>query len=257
MDYLVICSVAFLASGLTLLSGFGLGTLLLPAFAAFFPVERAVALTGVVHFLNGLFKLALLFRHVAWRVVLVFGIPAFLSALAGAWVLMTLAEADPLWTYRAFGRMWAVTPVKFVVGLLLLFFAAAEALPALRSVTFPPAFLPAGGALSGFFGGLAGMQGALRSAFLVKTGLAGKTYVATSAAIAFLIDVSRLGVYARLMARDDGAVDHALLAAAVVSAFAGAALGNRYLAKVTVGAVRRLVAVLLFLASAGLISGML
>ena len=34
---------AFLASGLTLYSGFGLGTVLLPAFALFFPVEVAVA----------------------------------------------------------------------------------------------------------------------------------------------------------------------------------------------------------------------
>ena len=33
MSYLVICSVALLASGLTFFSGFGLGTLLLPAFA--------------------------------------------------------------------------------------------------------------------------------------------------------------------------------------------------------------------------------
>ena len=39
MSYLVICSVAFLASGLTFFSGFGLGTLLLPAFALFFPVD--------------------------------------------------------------------------------------------------------------------------------------------------------------------------------------------------------------------------
>lgn len=60
MDFLVIGLVAFLASGLTLYSGFGLGTELLPAFALFFPVEVAVAATGTVHLLNSLFKGGLL-----------------------------------------------------------------------------------------------------------------------------------------------------------------------------------------------------
>ena len=42
MDYLIICLVALAASGLTLFSGFGLGTLLMPAFALFFPVPTAM-----------------------------------------------------------------------------------------------------------------------------------------------------------------------------------------------------------------------
>jgi uncharacterized protein len=37
MPYLIICLAAFLASGLTLFSGFGLGTLLLSVMALFFP----------------------------------------------------------------------------------------------------------------------------------------------------------------------------------------------------------------------------
>jgi hypothetical protein len=73
MSYLIICSVALIASGLTFFSGFGLGTLLFPAFAVFFAVERAVALTAVVHFLNGLFKLFLLWRHIDRAVVVRFG----------------------------------------------------------------------------------------------------------------------------------------------------------------------------------------
>ena len=81
--YVVICAVAFLASGLTFFSGFGLGTLLLPAFAAFFAVELAVALTAIVHFLNGVFKLFLVWRHIERSVVIRFGLPAIVGALAG------------------------------------------------------------------------------------------------------------------------------------------------------------------------------
>jgi len=51
MDYFVIALVAFTASLLTFFSGFGLGTLLTPAFALFFPINLAVALTAIVHFL--------------------------------------------------------------------------------------------------------------------------------------------------------------------------------------------------------------
>jgi hypothetical protein len=257
MSYLLICSMAFLASGLTFLSGFGLGTLLLPAFAVFFAIENAVALTAVVHFLNGVFKLFLVWPHIDWRILVRFGLPAIVGAFAGAWLLLELADAGPLLTYSAYGRSIDVVPAKLTVGILLLFFSLAELLPSLRTVSFPPRYLPLGGILSGFFGGLVGMQGALRSAFLVKSGLTKEVYVATGAAIAFLIDVSRLTVYARMIHDRHAEFDYALLGAAVASAFLGATLGNRYLQKVTMDGIQVLVAVLLLLVSLGLISGFL
>ncbi len=257
MSYLVICGVAALASCLTFFSGFGLGTLLLPAFALFFAIEQAVALTAVVHFLNGAFKLALVWRHVDRGVVLRFGLTAILGALAGAWLLTTLAEAQPLYSYTFSGRQLQIMPVKLTIGLLLLLFACAEGLPALRKLSFAPRFQPLGGLLSGFFGGLAGMQGALRSAFLVKAGLDKAAYVATGAAIAFLIDVSRLAIYARLILNEHEHFDYLLLAAAVLAALCGSLLGNRYLHKSTMAGIQKLVAVLLFAVALGLISGWL
>ena len=56
MSYLIICTVALLVSALTLFSGFGLGTLLMPAFALFFPIEVAVAATAIVHLANNIFR---------------------------------------------------------------------------------------------------------------------------------------------------------------------------------------------------------
>ena len=63
MEYAVICTVAIVVSALTLFSGFGLGTLLMPAFALFFPINVAVAATAVVHLVNNLFKLLLVGKH--------------------------------------------------------------------------------------------------------------------------------------------------------------------------------------------------
>jgi len=257
MTYVVISTVALLASGLTFFSGFGLGTLLMPAFAFFFPVEQAVALTAVVHFLNGVFKLALVGKHADRGIVARFGLPAIMGSLLGAWALVHLARIGPAFTYSAFEKEMAVQPAKLVVGLCLLFFAAMEVVPRLQRVSFGSGVMPIGGLLSGFFGGLSGMQGALRSAFLSRAGLTKEAFIGTGAAIACLIDVSRLGVYGNMWRTEGVRFEYGLLIAAVLAAFAGAMLGNRWLKKTTMEGVQKLVAVLLVVVAAGLISGVL
>lgn len=257
MTYLVICTVALLASALTFFSGFGLGTLLLPAFALFFPIEQAIALTAVVHFLNGLFKLVLVARHADWGTVVRFGVPAIAASFAGAWALAWLAGSAPVVSYTAFGAPVSVTPAKLVVGLLLLLFAALELSARFRALSFGARYMPLGGLLSGFFGGLSGMQGALRSAFLAKGGLSKEAFIGTGVVIACLIDSARLAVYATALARESARFDHGVLAAAVLAAFLGAALGNRYLRKMTMPGIQRIVAVMLFAVALGLVTGLL
>jgi uncharacterized protein len=256
MSVIVICGVAFLASGLTFFSGFGLGTLLLPAFALFYPVEQAVALTAIVHFLNGLFKLVLVGRHADRTVLVRFGLPAILAAFLGAWLLVRLASVGALFEYSVFGHPLRVMPASFAIGLLLLGFALMELLPTFRDYAFPRKYLSIGGFLTGFFGGLAGMQGALRSAFLAKSGLTKEGYIATGAVLASLIDISRLGVYGPSLLAQQGRLDYGVVGAAVLAAFAGAYLGNRYLRKITMTSIQRIVAILLFLIAIGLITGL-
>ena len=52
-----------------------------------------------------------------------------------------------------------------------------------------------GGAIAGFFGGLTGLQGAMRSAFLMGTELEPEEYIATSASCSTIIDLARVAVY--------------------------------------------------------------
>ena len=257
MSYLIICTVALLASALTFFSGFGLGTLLLPAFAFFFPIEQAVALTAVVHFLNNLFKLALTGRNADRDVVLRFGLPAIAMSFLGACVLVWLSDIAPVFSYSAFDRLISITPVKLVVGLLLLLFASLDLLPRFRDMSFGKQYMPLGGLLSGFFGGLSGMQGALRSAFLSRAGLSKEAFIATGVVIACLIDFSRLAIYSASLVRESAQFNYSLLVAAILAAFAGAVLGNRYLRKMTMPSIQRIVAVMLFAVALGLISGLL
>lgn len=238
---IAICLTALGASALTFFSGFGLGTLLMPVFALFYPIDVAVASTAVVHFLNSLFKLTLVGRHADRSAVLRFGIPAILAAFAGAWLLVGL-PAD--WAKRA-------------VGIILLAITLFELSPASANLTVPAKYLPIGGALSGFLGGLSGMQGALRSAFLIRLGLSKEAFIGTGVVVAALVDLSRLGVYAGTVTRHHESLHVGLLSAAVLAAFLGALLGNRFLRKVTLHTVQRIVGLLLLLVGLGLVTGRL
>ncbi len=245
---LLVCTTAFFAAALTLFSGFGLGSLLLPVFALFFPLETAVAATAVVHLANNLFKGALLGRYASPAVVLRFGVPALLAAVGGATLLEALAGSAPLAAWTLGERTCVVTPVGVVIGTLVVAFSAFELHPAARSLGFDLRWMPLGGFASGFLGGLSGHQGAMRTAFLLRLDLGKEALLGTGILCAILVDVARLTTYAvwsggpRL---GDVAGRATLVAAASASAFAGSWLARRLLPKVEMSAIHLLVGVLL------------
>jgi uncharacterized membrane protein YfcA len=257
MEITVVVLAAFLASVMTFFSGFGLGTILLPVFTIFFPVEIAISLTGVVHFANNLFKLTLVGRKTDLQVLLRFGVPAIIASFAGAWLLLRITRMPALFDYELFGRTLEVTPVKLVVAVLLLIFSLLEVIPSVQRIQFGREKLPLGGLLSGFFGGLTGIQGAVRSAFLIRSGLSKEAYIATGVVIASLVDFTRLSVYATRF-RDAALHEHLpLIISAIAAAMAGALLGNRLLRKITIRSIQIIVAVMLFLVAIALGMGLI
>jgi uncharacterized protein len=251
MELVILCLAALITSLLTFFSGFGLGTILTPVFAIFFPIEIAIALTGVVHFLNNIFKLALVGLKADKRVVIKFGIPAFFSALIGAFLLVKLSDLEPLYSWAIGDKEFVVTPVKLIVAVLLIFFALIEVVPSLKKLEFGKN-LVSGGLLSGFFGGLSGHQGALRSAFLIKAGLSKEAFIATGIVIACIIDFSRLGVYATRFLQTGLYENLTLVIAATLSAFVGAFFGSKLLKKVTLESVQIIVTIMLIVLSVAL-----
>jgi uncharacterized membrane protein YfcA len=254
---LVVGAAAFLASWLTFLTGFGLGTLLMPVFALFFPVPVAVAATAVVHLLNNLFKLALVGRRANRGVAARFGIPALAASFAGAAVLLRLSAIPPLGHLTLFGAARPIHPVNLVMAGLMVAFALADLAPRAKSVRLDPRWLPVGGLLSGFFGGISGHQGAFRSVFLLRAGLAKEAFIATGVVIAVAVDLARLLVYGTGMPIAQLAGRASLLAIATGSAFLGAFLGNRHLAKVSHRSIELAVAVLLLAIAVALALGFL
>lgn len=257
MTTIIIALTAFIASLLTLFSGFGLGTLLMPVTAIFFPVAVAVALTAFVHLLNNLFKLAVLWKSIAWRAALSFGLPAVAAAAPGALLLTQMTDLPALTEYDMLGIEANVTPVKLVVGALLIVFAFAEWFSLAKRIEISQRFLPLGGVLSGFFGGLSGHQGAFRSVFLLHAGLDPQRFIATNAVIATLVDVTRLVVYGLNMNLLFAEVDMSLLAAATLAAFAGVLAGRVGIEKVTIGLIQQLVAAMLLALGLLLVAGII
>ena len=123
MVYLTICTVALVVSALTLFSGFGFGTLLMPAFAIFFPLEVAVGATAIVHLANNIFKLALVGRKADIKIVLKFAIPASTTAVIGALLLNYFTGVQPIIEYAIAGRVFTITIVKLVIAVLIAAFA--------------------------------------------------------------------------------------------------------------------------------------
>jgi uncharacterized protein len=200
MDYLVVCTASLLVAGLTLLSGFGLGTLLTPVFAIFFPLPVAIAATAIVHLASHLFNVALVGRWAHWPTALKFSIPAVIMAIVGASLLGVVAGVPAVFTYRlSQGRgPHEVTALKLVIAAVLAGFALVDLRP--RAPGRPQALargmpIPLGGVLSGFFAGVSGIQGALRSAFLVRAGLGREAFVGTSALCAVAVDLARIPLY--------------------------------------------------------------
>jgi hypothetical protein len=243
MTYIVICTAALLVSGLTLFSGFGLGTLLMPAFAIFFPVHVAVAATAVVHGANGIFKILVVGKNADRDLVLRFGIPAILAAFAGAALLGYVSGFGEVMRYSIGSKTAVITPIKLVMGALMFGFAMFD-------LRFDRRYLFLGGLLSGFFGGLSGHQGALRSAFLIKTGVSTQAFVGTNAVIGFMVDMVRIVTYVMMffLAQTAGPMpldQWPLVVAGIIAAFAGVMIGKRWMHKITMSTVQWLTGFLL------------
>lgn len=259
MDFLLIGVVAFTASCLTFFSGFGLGTLLLPAFALFLAAPAAVAATAVVHLLNGVFKGALVYKTAHWPTVLKFGIPAVPGAVLGAFLLTLLGE-QPAFRWSAAGYEFTPSAAGVLIGAILIIFAILEMIPWFQRLQAPPRLIPVGGAATGLFGGLTGQQGALRSMFLLRAGLDAKQFIATGVLVSIFIDLARVPTYFSAFAASSLDLDARqmwLIAFGALAAFAGAWLGSRYLKKATIGVVRVIVASLMFVIGGALIFGLI
>lgn len=183
------------------------------------------------------------------NVLLRFGIPAIIFSFLGAWLLIYLTELPVLFQYKFFGNSYSISLIKLIIAVLLIIFSISEIFPYFQNIKINKNRLIVGGILSGFLGGLSGIQGAIRSAFLLKSGLSKEAYIATGVVIASFVDISRLLVYTRMFQTFNLYDKLPSLLVAILAAITGTLIGKKLLKKITFRSIQIIVAVFLILFS--------
>jgi uncharacterized membrane protein YfcA len=258
MSLIIIPLTAFLASILTFFSGFGLGTFLLPIFTLFYPAPIAVGLTAIVHFLNNSFKIGLVYKNINWQVVLKFGVPSLIAALAGSFLLKAIStNSIILFSYNLNNHIFYGSLINVMMGILIIFFSLVEVIPFFKKIAISQNYLGIGGVLSGFFGGLSGHQGALRSSFLVRLNLKKEAFVATGTCIACIVDLGRMTIYAMTFNFSYLKESSSVISLALLCAFLGALIGNKLLKKTTLSFLKWFVTSFMIMIALFMIGGLI
>ena len=69
INILIPVVAAFLSASLTLMTGFGLGTILTPVFLIFYDVKIAILIVAVVHLANNLLKIFLFSKNISMDII--------------------------------------------------------------------------------------------------------------------------------------------------------------------------------------------
>jgi uncharacterized membrane protein YfcA len=210
------------------IAGFGIGSLLTPAIAASVGTKLAVAAVSIPHAIGTSIRFWRFRRDVDWKLVRSFGVTSAAGGITGA-LLNTWASSRVL---------------EIVFGCLLVLAGVSQVTGVAKRWRLRGALAWIGGALSGFFGGLVGNQGGIRTAAMLGFEVDKRQFVATTTAVALLIDMARVPVF---IAFEGGALMTLLpvIALATVGVVAGTLVGEKLLARIPEGIFRTLVGTLL------------
>jgi uncharacterized membrane protein YfcA len=229
-EYAIFLIASFLAATGATLAGFGSSALLIPVAFSFFDLKTAIFLVACFHLFNNLFKIRLFWDKIDFRTFLYFGIPSICFAFGGA-ALIAIMPIDVI------SKILAVFLIVYAVYSLF------KPKLALKKNQWTAIL---GGSLSGFFAGLRGLGGAIRSSFLVAFDFPKEVYVATSAMIAVVIDFTRIPTYiftGSVQARSE----FYLIPFLIVSAYFGVKLGKILLNRIDQQTFKRIVSIALLL----------
>jgi len=170
---------AYIAEIVGTIAGFGSSTVFLPLALLFFDFQTALVLVAFLHIFGNIGRISFFRSELNKRILLIFGVPSVLLTLAGALLVSYISQAA----------------LKTLLGIFLIVYALISLWK--TDLKIKPSMLNSlvGGSLSGFLAGLIGTGGALRGAFLSAFGLPKEKYIATAAAIALAVDVTRIPVY--------------------------------------------------------------
>lgn len=230
MEIALILFVVIAAGGVGTMTGFGISTIMMPLILLFYPVPATLFFVGIIHFFGNVWKLLLFRRGLRWRLILSFGIPGVVATYIGASLVFSIPAA-------VLSRILGSFLIIYVIYLFVE--SSFRVKPNLVFGSF-------GGALSGFFAGIFGLGGAVRSLFLTAFDLPKAVYISTAGAIAIFIDAARLATYFKNGARLPTLLLYGL-PVFIVASFLGAAIAKRIVDRIPQEHFRKVIAVFLLL----------
>ena len=231
-DIVLITLLTLIASIFSTITGFGVGTIMTSFLLFFFPFEYVLILVGVIHLFQSFWTAVIFRKYLNWRLILYFGIPAIFTSFLGAFLIFALSR----------------NLMTMMIGFLLLLYSIM--LLVNPSFKFQPTkkIAISGGLIDGFFAGLIGIRGALRSAFLITFNLAKFSYIGTSGAIAVMGDLTRVITYLFQGKFVQSNFLLISLASSIPIAFLGTKLGKYFVGKISQNIYRKIVIIFILLA---------
>jgi uncharacterized membrane protein YfcA len=213
-----------LSGGTAAVVGFGIGSLLTPLVAARYDAQTAVGIVALPHLLATAVRFVQHRGAIDREVLVRFGLPSAIGGLAGALLQGRFSSPALL---AVLGGLLLATGIANLTGGFGGWRPDSHATPAL-------------GVLSGFFGGLAGNQGGLRAAGLSGFTMTPRAFLATSTAVALLVDLARTPIY---LTRAGGTLLQLAgpIGVAAAGCLLGTVLGERILIGTTPERYRRMV----------------
>lgn len=171
--------LALFAEIIGTIGGFGSSVFFVPIGNFYFDFYTVLGLTAVFHLSSNISKIVLFRKGFNTFLLIYIGVPSVIFVVLGGYLSKFLTT---YWLELFLGI--------FLIGLSLLFLIK-------RKLIIPPNKRESvlGGAISGFTAGLLGTGGAIRGLTMAAFNLEKSVFIATSAGIDFMIDLSRTFVY--------------------------------------------------------------
>jgi len=220
---LLVLILGFLAGMTAAVAGFGIGSFLIPLVSVQTGTKVAIALVSLPHFLGTGLRFWLLKSKINRNILIRFGLLSAAGGLIGA-LLHIFFVSDELQVIFA-----VMLTLAGVLGVL-------QVSDRLRLGKISSSVV---GLASGFFGGLVGEQGGIRSVSLLGFDIEKEVFIATATASGLIVDVVRMPVYFATQYSLIG--QFALIVVlASISVMAGTLAGNRILKRIPEDSFKRI-----------------
>jgi uncharacterized membrane protein YfcA len=224
--YAVLILSSFIAALISGAAGFGGALLLLPVLTLYAGAELAVPVLTIAQLIGNLSRMVFGLNEIEWKKVFLFSITSV-----------------PLSALGAFGfSIASKNSVTRGIGAILILFTV---LKYFRILKFKPndKTLVLGGAVTGLLSGLAGSAGPIGAAVFLSFGLPPIAYIASEAATATAMHITKILVYGKLVNLPPNTVNLGLLMG--LAMIFGTYTANRYIKNMKKEVFQKYVAVFL------------